>query len=73
MSPVTSSEQQLQLLKSKDKGNTVLGLLHGGVYNFLYQDVVQSVCLGEGGRECWGGVEYRGKLVKGKGKIEKAI
>lgn len=30
MRPVTSSEQQLQLLKSKDKGNTGLGLLHGG-------------------------------------------
>lgn len=36
MRPVTSSEQQLQLLKSKDKGNTGLGLLHGGCLVFVF-------------------------------------
>lgn len=69
MSPVTSSEQQLQLLKSKDKGNSVLGLLHGGVYIYIYKNiifyiktVVQSVWLEEGGRDCWGGLNIEENL-----------
>lgn len=72
MRPVTSSEQQLQLLKSKDKGNTGLGLLHGGWFFPYIKTPAQSVCMGEGGRDCRG-EEQRGKLVKGKGKREEAI
>lgn len=73
MRPVTSSEQQLQLLKSKDKGNTGLGLLHGGCVFFPISRLQLKVFEWERGEETAEGKNMRGKLVKGKGKREEAI
>jgi len=67
MRPVTSSEQQLQLLKSKDKGNTGLGLLHGGCFFCISRLELKVFVSERGERDCRGDV-HRGKLVKGKGK-----
>lgn len=72
MRPVTSSEQQLQLLKSKDKGNIGLGLLHGWVF-FYISKLELKVFIWERGEETAEGRNIRGKLVKGKGKREEAI
>lgn len=44
-----------------------------GVFFLIYiKTLAQSVCMGEGGRDCRR-EEHRGKLVKGKGKREEAI